>query len=284
VRLARKDELLEKLRLSDAVVIVLDIRNPIGTTSSFLLRASRGKQRLFVLNKSDLVPREVSSLWERWFECRGLDAIAVSANSRLSTLRLRKRLRRLARESQKEKFVVIFAGVPKTGKSSLINVLRGRRGASVSAYPGAFGYTKGFTLFNVEGRIYAWDSPGVFPDVRDPLERLIRTRPPEKIKNPEVVAARLLKRVKKFVPGSVATKYGVDESLDEFSILEEIARKMGWLEKSTKEPILEQAGLKVIRDYLSGELEFYVRPRDVDCLSPVTPRRSSLEPSNSPRT
>lgn len=265
IRFASKRDMADKLSLSDIVLIVLDVRNPIGTMSTYLLRASRGKRRLFVLNKSDLVPRDVSTLWERWFECRGLVAISVSANSRLSTLRLRKILRGWAKEIDKERVLVLIAGVPKTGKSSIVNVLRGRHGASVSAYPGSSGYTKGFTIFNIESNIYAWDTPGVFPDVRDPLERVIRLKPPEKIRDPERVAARLISRVKRLAPGAIRSAYGVDESLDEYSILEEISRRRGWVEKTTKDPMIEQSGIQVIRDYLDGKIKFYVKPSRIDC-------------------
>lgn len=265
IRFASKKEILEKIQLSDIVLVVLDVRNPIGTMSSYLLRVSRGKRRLFVLNKADLVPREIGLLWERWFKCKGHQALPISANNRLSTLKLKKILREWAREVNKDRVIVMIAGVPKTGKSSIINVLRGKHSATVSAYPGTTGYTKGFTLFNIEGKIYAWDTPGVFPDVRDPLERIIRLKPPEKIRDPERIAAKILSRAKKLVPGSITATYGVDESLDEYAILEEIARKRGWLEKTTKEPIIEQAGIQVIRDYLDGKIKFYVKPARAEC-------------------
>lgn len=266
IRFASKREVMEMLKASDVVLIVLDVRNPLGTMSTYLEKVTRGRKRVFVLNKSDLVPPDVSAAWVRWFECRGQNALAVSATQRLSTLRLRVTLRRLAKEVQgKERVLVMVAGVPKTGKSSIINVLRGRRSASVSAYPGTFGYTKGYTLFNIEGRIYAWDTPGVFPDVRDPLERLIRLRPPEKLPDPASVAARIIERVRRAVPGSLKEAYGVEEDMDPYKILEEIARRRGWLEKKTKEPLVDQAGVQVVRDYLEGYLRFYLMPRSAEC-------------------
>ena len=90
-------------------------------------------------------------------------------------------------------------------------------------------------------------------------------KPPEKIRDPEKIATRILSRVKKYVPGSVSATYGIDESLDEYAILEEIARRRGWLEKTTKEPIIEQAGIQVIRDYLDGKIKFYVKPKTTEC-------------------
>lgn len=266
IRFASRKEVMERLASSDIVLIVLDARNPLGTMSTYLERVTRGRRRLFVLNKSDLVPPDVSTAWLRWFACKGQEAVAISATHRLSTLRLRIRLRRLAKEMQgKDSVVVMVAGVPKTGKSSIINVLRGRRSATVSAYPGTFGYTKGFTMFNIEGRIYAWDTPGVFPDVRDPLERLIRLRPPEKLADPTRVAVRVIRRVTKAVPGSLREAYGVDEGSDPYDILAEIARRRGWLEKKTKEPLVEQASIQVVRDYLQGAIRFYLRPRLLEC-------------------
>ena len=60
-----------------------------------------------------------------------------------------------------EKFKVGVLGYPNTGKSSIINALKGRASAPTSPVSG---YTKGMQWIRASKRMYLLDPPGVFPD------------------------------------------------------------------------------------------------------------------------
>jgi len=136
------------VRSADVVVEVVDIRDPLSTMSRRLERMARafGKTLLVVLNKCDLVPRGVAEGWKRYLEVRGYKAMYVSATSRLGTRMLRGWIKA---EAPYKPFTVVVVGYPKTGKSSVINALRGRRGASTSPIPGSPGYTRGIQILKV---------------------------------------------------------------------------------------------------------------------------------------
>lgn len=264
IRFAKLSELRRLVRSCDVGIVVLDARNPMGTFSKALwsLLEGEGKRKVIVLNKADLVPARVAFEWAAKLQRElGAPALPVAATKRMGTLKLRRELRAIARElrGEKEKVVCLIAGVPKTGKSSIINVLKGKRSASTSSYPGSCGYTKAYSLYRVEGRIYVIDTPGVAPDVPDELERLVRLYPPEHVPDPVGVAAKLLERARSVNPRALEEVYGVSAS-SPLEALELIAKKRGWVKRGTGEPIVEQAAVAVIRDYLSGELPFYVEP------------------------
>ncbi|MEM1619707.1 MAG: GTPase [Fervidicoccaceae archaeon] len=262
IDLAKWRELREKLAASDVVLVLVEARNPLGTFSERLWREveEAGKKAVLLLNKSDLVPPRIAIEWSSYLESKlNSPTLPISATKRLGTLRLRKLLRRLLRESGREKLYCLVAGVPKVGKSSVINVLKGRSSAPTSLYPGSPGYTKSYTFYRVESRIYILDAPGVVPDVPDPLERLLRLHKPEKLPDPVGAAVAVLERVARGFKKDLEAKYRAPY-VEPYSFLSELARRRGWLEKKTGEPLIEQAALVVVRDYLGGEIKFYVEP------------------------
>ncbi|MEB2836185.1 MAG: GTPase RsgA [Desulfurococcales archaeon] len=252
--------LARTIKHADVVVEVLDIRDPMSTHSRRLESMVRafGKKMMLVLNKSDLVPRRVAEKWQSIYESLGYAVVYTSARARLGTRILRAAIKRAAGEKP---FTVAIVGYPKTGKSSIINALRGRHGASTSPVPGSPGYTRHVQLYKVEPGFYLIDTPGVIPVEGGWLESVIRGRSPEELADPVPPALALLERALKYNPRSVLDAYGI-ASRDPVEILEEIARRRGWFYRSTGEPLIEEAARTVIRDYHKAKLLFYVPPEE----------------------
>ncbi len=258
--------LLERIiRKSDFLVELLDARNPLGTKNYRLDKLARKHNitHILAVNKIDLIPKNNAWLWEKYFRETGANVILLSARKRMGTLKLRKILRKICKE-KKERCIGIIIGIPKTGKSTLINVLRGRHGASTSKYPGKPGYTKTYTIYRIERNIYIYDTPGLSPLTRDWLERTIRNKSPEDIEDPIRPAVEILHRTLKTNPDGIGSKYIFVRNLeDPMKMLEMIARKRGWLERKTGEPLIEEAARAIIRDYLDGKLNPLAYPPDM---------------------
>lgn len=254
IRILSKREIIDIVLSSDIVFEILDARVPEYLRNRFLERISvnSGKRLILVLNKADLVPWNIMTSWIEYYNSMGFECIAVSA----STGRLED-LRRILRESGRD-VTASFFGAPKVGKSSIINMLKGRSSASVSRYPGTPGYTRGVQIHKIYEGVYILDTPGALPIDADRLEMIIRSRPPEKIENPVSVAIELIERIENAVPGSIRTAYGVQG--DPMSILEMIARKRGWILRGSGEPNIEEAAREIIRGYLDGRIGFYIGP------------------------
>jgi ribosome biogenesis GTPase A len=260
VELASWRLLARTIKHADVVVEVLDIRDPVSTHSRRLesMVNALGKKLLLVLNKSDLVPRRVAEKWRSLYESLGYDVVYVSARARLGTRILRSTIKNVAGEKP---FTAAVVGYPKTGKSSIINALRGRKGASTSPVPGSPGYTRHVQIYKVEPGFYLIDTPGVIPVEGGWLESVIRGKSPEELIDPVPPAIALLKRALRFNPRAVLDAYGIS-STEPLEILEELARRRGWFYKSTGEPVIEEAARTVIRDYHKAKLYFYVPPEE----------------------
>ncbi len=269
MRLLKFSEMARIIARADIVMEIVEARNPLGLKSRVVESLARkyGRDYILVLNKCDLVPPAVCRDWIDYFrhEHKAI-ALCVSTVKRIGIVRLRK----MFLEKQKEKegilHVAVF-GLPKVGKSSLINALKNKDSAPTSPYPGSSGYTKGITVYKILPGIYVIDTPGYIPfDVKG-LEVAIRSQPVESIDNPVAVALDILKMIMRFNARAVEEAYNIDAK-DPLDVLRLLALKRGWLYKKDKEPNIDEAARAIIRDYLNGKLKFYTLPPTVQGFNP----------------
>ncbi len=246
---------------ADVVLEVLDARNPMGTRSRRLERMVEelGRELILVLNKSDLVPRSIVEEWIRILRDRGYNAVYIAATRHWGTRMLRRKIKEVAPALP---VIVAVTGYPKTGKSSIINSLKGRHSASTSPIPGSPGYTRHVQLYRIEKNILMIDTPGVIPIEGTGLERIIRGMSPEQLDDPVPAAIELLEFILKHVPTAIRRAYGINRD-EPLYILEELAKKRGWYYKKTREPLIEEAARTIIRDYHRGKIPFYIKPEEV---------------------
>ena len=222
---------------ADIVLMVVDARMVRATLNAELQRKVRaaGKTLLTVINKADLVDKAtLEPLKKRLHPC-----VFVSAHKFFGITMLRKLILQYAKG---ESVTVGVVGYPNTGKSSVINALKGRGSASVSP---TSGHTKGRQDIRVDSRIRVIDTPGVLADEDDKSShRLSITASTTNTKEPELVAYELLRlhRVQ------IVAHYGLEnvQGLDEEDVLEALAfklhrvRKGGELDTHTAAKILLQ--------------------------------------------
>ncbi|BBD73998.1 GTP-binding protein [Sulfodiicoccus acidiphilus] len=247
--------LLRLLSKADLAVEVVDVREPLLTHSRFIEARVRQSERkiLIALNKADLVPREVAESWKKHFEREGLSAVYLAATGHMGTKFLRAEVQRLLGG----KGEVVLVGFPKTGKSSVINALKGRHSTSTSKFPKSPGFTKRVNRFRV-GNLTFYDTPGTLPPDGDPFEKTIRGLPVEKIPDPVLPAIRILRTAILLSEKELVRKYGPFRGPEE--LLELIARKRGWVYSEDGEPNVEEAARAVIRQYHEGKITYYTFP------------------------
>jgi len=246
------------IRRSTAVLEVLDARDPQGTRSPRAEHMAKAmeKKLVLIINKVDLIPREAIGGWLEYFGSTGLTAVAISSLRSTGKGELLRVMREISGE---ETAIFAVIGYPKTGKSSVINMLKGYKSAPTSKVPGSPGYTRGYTLYKVARGVYIIDTPGTIPVGGDPLEAAIRGRSPEEMSDPVKPAVMLVERALRYNPRAIIDAYGIEDR-NPYVILEKIALKRSWIYKSTHEPNIEEAARSVIRDYHMGKLWFYVPP------------------------
>jgi len=241
---------------ADVVLEVVDSRDPLSTRSKKLeaLVMALGKPLIIVINKADLVPREILEEWKNLLE-REYPTIYISARERLGTTFLWKAIKRVVPRT-KDVVVVAVTGFPNVGKSTIINILKGKHTAGTSPIPG---YTRDPMRVRVSKWLRVIDTPGVIPLEGDEDELVLRfALSPEKLEDPIPATLKLIKKALSIDPNVFEKTYGV-KSREPYKLLEELAERRKLYLKGGKLNV-EEAARIILRDWQNGTLVFYVKP------------------------
>lgn len=230
----------EVMKQSDIILMVLDARFPELTTNKELKDKAGEKPIIYVLNKSDLADRKILQKWKK----KEKNCIYVSAKQHQGTTIL---LRKIMEVSKGKNVTVGVVGYPNTGKSSIINALKGRKSAPTSSHAG---FTKARQLIRVTETIFLLDTPGVLPYLEKDKTKLamIGATDLTKTKDPDLAAMALIKNKRTLI----CKHYGVKESSPE-KILENLAIKYKRLSKGG-EPNINEIARMVLRDWQKGKI------------------------------
>ncbi|WP_414562934.1 MULTISPECIES: ribosome biogenesis GTPase YlqF [unclassified Anabaena] len=161
--------LKEQLNRVDVVLEVRDARIPLATHHPQINEWVGNKARVLVLNRLDMIPPHVRSLWVDWFKSQGEVAystnakqgqgvVAISKAAQAAGVELNQRRRDRGMLPRPVRAVVI--GFPNVGKSALINRLLGKRVVESAARPGV---TRSLRWVRISEQLELLDAPGVIP-------------------------------------------------------------------------------------------------------------------------
>ena len=159
-------QMTEILPKVDLVIEILDARIPYSSENPMLAEIRGDKPVLKVLNKSDLADPDQTKVWKAYLERQqGIKARAVTTAEPAKIKQLAFTCQEMFPNKQgMGKFVTgMICGIPNVGKSSLINILIGRKSAKIGNEPGV---TKGQQKFKLHNGVVLLDTPGVlWPNV-----------------------------------------------------------------------------------------------------------------------
>jgi len=281
-------ELKKVLQECDVVLEVLDARDPLGCRCGPIeqrILEQSGKRLILVLNKIDLVPKEVADAWvqylRREFPTIAFKASTQSQRSNIGVFGGRLKIAGVSKDvtasSQcvgaqeliqllknycrnrdiKTSITVGIVGYPNVGKSSIINSLKRSRAVGVSSTPG---YTKNVQEIHLDKNIKLLDSPGVIfyedPNSTESSLALRNSLQVEKLEDPVGVVHKMVSKVDR---DQLLKVFELESfsSADDFIL--QVAAQKGKLKKGGV-PDVPAAAISILRAWNDGKIPFFTIP------------------------
>ncbi|MGB7345260.1 MAG: ribosome biogenesis GTPase YlqF [Pirellulaceae bacterium] len=151
----------------DVVIEVLDARIPYSSENPMLAELRGDKPCLKVLAKSDLADEDMTAEWIEYLSSTaGVKARAVTTEDIPSIRKLKYAAARMVPHKEGKTIKTMVVGIPNVGKSTIINVLAGRKVAKTGNTPAI---TKQQQSVNIGDGVTLLDTPGVmWPNVHNP--------------------------------------------------------------------------------------------------------------------
>lgn len=250
------DVVYDLIRMADIILEVVDARF-IDETRNLELEAAidkAGKRLVFVFNKSDVA--DITRVKKEISEKRLTPFVLVSCKTFMGKKRLRERLQiETKRLKLPRRALVGIVGYPNTGKSSLINMITGRKTAGTSPQAG---FTKGIQKIAFTPDIHVIDTPGVIAKSDSPAtekENIVRSvkigiKTYDRVKNPLFVVAKLMRNF----PGVFDKYYQFDSGNDPEVLIEHLGKKHNLLAKGG---IIDsdRAARLILKDWQTGKIK-----------------------------
>lgn len=245
------------IRRSDIILEILDGRFPdLSRVKTFEKYIDERKIPLIlVMNKCDLIPLVVLEQNKKKLS-KEYPTVYVSARDRLGTKILRNEIQQISRGKE---VIVSLIGIPNTGKSSILNALRGKHTAPTGAHPG---FTKSEQLIRISKKILIYDSPGVVQVDSDDEDTLafLGAFPLEKLYDTIGTASYFIEKIKKNYSQGFISRYQLYkeeiESKSSEEILQLIAKNRNIVKKKNILDIEKTARI-VMREFVQGTFPYW---------------------------
>lgn len=269
------NKIKDTLKMVDIVLEVRDARSPLVTGNKDVDLLIGNKNRLIVINKTNLADPEVVKQWQDWFAkqsapfvfVNGLDKKSISQVIDMSREIVNTNRRNENPDSkEKAKLRMMIIGLPNTGKSTIINKLANRDASKVADKPGQ---TQHQLWVNVSEDLEILDNPGVMP------HRIVKEEHgiwlsalhaiPDAVVDIERPAIYIVDYLSKNRPQILKDYYKINFEKAEFlEILNAIAKSRGCLRQKGEFDYerVYRLILSDFRDGLLGAISFGLPPRD----------------------
>lgn len=250
----------ENLKAVDGVIIVLDARAPFSSVNRKLDGLFKDKKILYALNKCDLVESKDALSAIKKFREENKTAVAVCATDKRTVDALYGALLtlfkdKLARNKEKGIFKpmrVMVAGIPNTGKSTIINALSGGKKTQTGNKAGITRGKQWVRLHDLE----LLDTPGTMPPAFDDQQSALRLAYIGSMNDANIdfsdLAFELLKELREKYPELLKARYGI-ETGEPLEMMNAVCVRRGFLLRGGDYDY-ERCAAAVIDDFRKGRI------------------------------
>lgn len=250
---ARKD-ITRALKKVHAILEIVDARLPYSSENPLLQQLAGTKPRLKLLNKADLADPGLTRTWLDYYAAGRMPAI-TSCGKEPGDIR-HQVIRHFSalRKTVSPPFRIMVVGIPNVGKSTLINVLAGRKIAKTGNEPAV---TKGQQEIQLDDDLYLLDTPGILWPKIENQDSAYRLAVTGAIKNTAIefedIALFAVDFLRTRYPRVLEERYGLlDMDADAVVLLEAIGSKRGCLRRGGVD--FNKAGETLLNDLRGGKL------------------------------
>lgn len=255
--------LLEDLKLIDVVVEIADARAPAATRNPDFDRIFSGKDRVIILNKSDLASPFVTKQWTEHYKKQKINAIdfiaTVSAKRKdaveLIEFAAKEKVQRMKAKGVAKTVRAMVVGIPNVGKSTFINRIAESSRTKVGDKPGV---TKGKQWVKITPYLELLDTPGLlWPklEIEDHAKHLAYIGSiNDDIMDVEQLSGGLLRELMEISPKETKNRYKlIEQGMEPTELLAAVCRSRGFLLPGA-EPDMERGARIVLDEFRAGKI------------------------------
>ena len=254
-------EIARSLSSIDVIIEILDARAPYSSSNPVIDKIVKEKPVIKLLNKSDLSDPLDTKKWQQYYnKSEYQNSIAINAMTSESKNEIVNLISQLSERKEGKNTLTMVVGIPNVGKSSVINMLAGKKIAKTGNEPAI---TKGQQKISLRNGIMLIDTPGIlWPKIEDP-ESGLKLAALGSIRNTAVgydeIAIYIIKFLIQKYPDYLKARYKIDLlSQEEHEIIELLAKKRGCLSKGGKIDLTKISEIIVdeLRTGIFGQISF----------------------------
>ncbi len=269
------DQMKSQLKLIDVIIELVDARIPMSSSNPILDEIGERKSRLLIFTKEDLADPEVTNLWKKLYRKEKVEFLFSDIRQPNNAKPIIKGIKNVAEEivfSRKEKGIkspkikVMVIGVPNVGKSTLINLLRGKKSAKTGNKPGV---TKGQQWIKIDQQIDLLDTPGVlwpkFKSEETGMHLAFTGAIKDDVLDIDTLGLKLIEVLMEKYPENLMKRYDIKELNNKTALetMEAIAMRRGFIMKGQIVDYTKTAEI-VLDEFRKGKLGKISLERPVD--------------------
>ena len=250
-----------KRDLCDGIICVLDARTPVATINKNFKKIFGEKPVLYVLNKADLADANKTDGFIKWLEERGKYAVKCNCTNPSSKRLLLQKLTEITKQKRERAqakgvtrtFRFMVAGIPNTGKSTLVNLMSGQKRAKTGDKAGV---TRDVRWLRC-GEFDLLDTPGTMPPAFDDQYHAKHLAfigsINDDILDMDDIALELLGELAQKYPQYVTDRYGITDFSTNLGMYEQVCKRRGFVLRGG-EFDYERGAKALIDDFRKGRI------------------------------